>query len=100
MVVVSDTVGAPVVPLPVPTAPSVLVLAPLKATTVIEPMYEPELRVAATVVLLTAVGAIASQISAVPGWRLVRSRSFPGQASTAHRSDALAAVAVWAHPRL
>jgi hypothetical protein len=40
------------------------------------PTYEPELRVAVTVRLLRAVGAAASQISAVPGCVFVRSRSF------------------------
>src|SRR5947209_4430430 len=73
-VVVSEAVGAPEAPFPVPVAPVRLVSAPANATTSMLPPYEPELRFAVTVIPLTGFGATASQISAVPGWLFVRWR--------------------------
>ena len=44
--------------------------------TLMLPPYEPELRLAVTVRLVSTVGATAVQISDVPGWALVRCASF------------------------
>jgi hypothetical protein len=72
--VVSVADGAPVDPLAPPAAPSIVVLAPVKATTVIDPEYDPLPRLAATTTLLNGLGATACQISAVPAWPFVRDR--------------------------
>src|SRR5262249_32426993 len=74
-VVVSDAVGAPDTAPAEAVAPLTLVLAPVNDTTVIPPTYEPLDSVAVTVTLLSAAGATACQISAVPGRLLERDRS-------------------------
>src|SRR5205085_382210 len=73
--VVSVAEGAPVLALPPDTAPSTVVFAPEKATTVIMPTYEPELRVAVTVALVRGFAAAACHISAVPACVFARFRS-------------------------
>ena len=74
-VVVSAAVGAPDAAPVEAVAPLTLVLAPVNDTTVIAPTYEPFERAAVTVTLLSAAGATACQISAVPGRLLERDRS-------------------------
>src|SRR3954452_13660380 len=74
-VVVSEAVGAPVAALPVPTAPRVDSSAPVNAATFNVPCHDPELRVAVTTTLFSALGAAACQISAVPARVFVRWRS-------------------------
>src|SRR5262245_34826616 len=74
LVVVRFTFGAPLAPFALATAP-IVVLAPLKAVTVIEPTYDPLLRVAVTARFDTMFEAAAVQISDVPARVLVRWRN-------------------------